>query len=85
MRERSFKIQAAAMKIMKTKLRLPFQQLVSEIIETVRTFQAQPKLVKAQIESLIETEYLERSSNDRAIIIYAVSPSLNQPQDRPAA
>jgi len=33
-------------------------------------FQAQPLLIKKRIESLIEREYLERDSKDRAKYIY---------------
>ena len=51
------------MKVMKTRKRLPYQQLIAEITEAVRAqFTTQPKQMKQAIESLLETEYLTRDA-----------------------
>lgn len=59
---RTYQIDAAIIRIMKSRKTLNCQQLIMEVIQHVRrTFNPEPKCIKKRIESLIEREFLERA------------------------
>lgn len=56
---------------MKSKKQLRLQDLINQVIEAVqKLFQPEVKAIKAQVESLIEREYLERDDDDRNLLRY---------------
>ncbi|EFC47621.1 predicted protein [Naegleria gruberi] len=63
--DRSYVIDAAIVRIMKTRKQLTHQQLLTEVLSQVR-FSIQGQDVKKRIESLIDREYLERDNNSQA-------------------
>jgi DNA-binding MarR family transcriptional regulator len=44
--------------------------LTDSVLELIKLFKADPKMVKNRIDSLIEREYLERADNDRTTLVY---------------
>jgi len=68
-RNRQYQIDAAIVRIMKTRKVLPHQQLISEVFSQLR-FPAKPADLKKRIESLIEREYLERDESDPNVYNY---------------
>ena len=69
-RERQFIIQAHTVKVMKAQKTYRFQQVVTDVIRNITMFKADPKMVKEQIEVLIQGEYIKRDDADRALLIY---------------
>lgn len=65
----SFQVDAAIVRIMKTRKKLSHQQLLSEVFSQLR-FTAKPADLKKRIESLIEREYLERDDEDSNLYHY---------------
>lgn len=61
--ERNYQIDAAVVRIMKTRRTLQHTALISEVYQQLR-FPHKPADVKKRIESLIEREYLERDENN---------------------
>ena len=59
--DRSVTIDAALVRIMKSRKTMSHQQLVAEVLAQLTLFKPQAKQVKKRIESLLEREYLERS------------------------
>lgn len=47
MRERNYKIQAGLVRVMKARLRMPYQELIAEVVDHIKTFTAQPPQIKA--------------------------------------
>ena len=70
MKERTFVIQAHAVKVMKAQKQYRYQNLVTDIIRNITMFKADPKMIKEQIEVLIRDEYMKRDENERAKLIY---------------
>ena len=70
MKERTFVIQAHAVKVMKAQKTYRYQNLVTDIIRNITMFKADPKMIKEQIEVLIRDEYMKRDENERAKLIY---------------
>jgi len=69
--DRKHQIEAALVRIMKSRKTLSHNELVSECIKLLQSrFLANPMVIKTRIESLIEREYLERSSKDRRVYNY---------------
>lgn len=69
--DRYLTLDAQIVRIMKGKKQLRLQDLINEVIEAVqKLFQPEVKAIKAQVESLIEREYLERDDGDRNILRY---------------
>ena len=71
--ERKFALQAAIMRIMKTRQSLRFPDLVAEAIAVLQAkllYTPSNSDVKAAIDSLIEREFLERAANDRELLRY---------------
>jgi cullin 3 len=59
--DRKFKIDAAVVRIMKSRRILAHQTLVSEVVAVLKTFSPSPEMIKKRIEHLIEREFLERT------------------------
>ncbi|KAM0944690.1 putative cullin protein, neddylation [Dioscorea sansibarensis] len=69
--DRRHAIKAAIVRIMKSRIVLGHQQLMSECAEVLsRTFRPDFKIIKMQIESLISREFLERDSKDHSVYRY---------------
>jgi cullin-4 len=60
---------AALVRIMKSRKSLTHQQLLTEVFSQLR-FSAKAADVKKRIESLIDREYLERDETDAALYRY---------------
>lgn len=68
---RAFRVQEAIVKIMKTRKRLGQVQLQTELIEVLKhMFLPSRKLIKEQIEWLIEQKFLKRDPNNMNIFVY---------------
>ncbi|KAI0225771.1 hypothetical protein L0F63_006951 [Massospora cicadina] len=58
-------IEAAIVRVMKTRRRLPHARLVAEVTSHLQSrFQADPAMIKRKIEALIDREFLERIEGD---------------------
>jgi cullin 1 len=68
--DRSFSIEAAIVRVMKTKKVLQHQQLVAEVVEQLTLFKPNPKAIKQRIENLIEREFLERDPDNPSLYKY---------------
>jgi cullin 3 len=69
--DRSLKIDAAVVRIMKSRKLLDHANLVAEVTKQLAArFTASPQMIKKQIEKLIEREYLERDATDRKLYKY---------------
>ncbi len=68
--QRRHQIDAAIVRVMKTRLRLGHQQLISEVVKQLQRFKPDAGDIKKRIEALIEQEYLERDEKDRKIYNY---------------
>jgi len=69
MQDRQYQIDAAIVRIMKTRKQLSHPLLVSELYNQLK-FPVKPADLKKRIESLIDREYLERDENDAQIYRY---------------
>ena len=69
-KERSQVIEAVCVRIMKARKTEGHNQLIDAIIRQIKMFQADPRMIKKRIESLIERDYLERDPNTRGRYIY---------------
>jgi len=61
--DRTVAIEAAIVRIMKTRKQMRHTDLVGEVLKQLQFFRPQPKSVKRCIERLIDREYLERDEN----------------------
>jgi len=69
--DRKHQIEAAVVRIMKSRKTLEHNNLIAEVTKQLQTrFVPNPVIIKKRIESLIEREYLERSKNDRKVYNY---------------
>ena len=64
-RERGFIIQAHAVKVMKSQKTYKYQLLLTDVTRNITMFRAEPQMIKAQIEYLIEGEYMKRDEKNR--------------------
>lgn len=62
MRDRQYQVDAAIVRIMKTRRVLQHSQLVSELYNQLK-FPMKPQDIKKRIESLIDRDYLEREGS----------------------
>ncbi|XP_058083893.1 cullin-1-like [Magnolia sinica] len=70
-KDRRYTIDAAVVRIMKTRKALNFQQLVIECVQQLsHMFKPDPKLIKKQIEDLIQRNFLERDQENGNMIKY---------------
>lgn len=68
---RRFEIDAAIVRIMKSRKTLAHNELMAEIIKQLSNrFSPPPQFIKLRIESLLEREYLARSSEDKGVYNY---------------
>ncbi|UJR20900.1 hypothetical protein I4U23_024009 [Adineta vaga] len=69
--DRKHVIDAALVRIMKTRKTMTHTQLISEVIHQLKArFMPSPVFIKKRIESLIERDYLSRSMDDRKMYTY---------------
>ncbi|KAJ2322677.1 ubiquitin ligase (cullin) of SCF, partial [Coemansia sp. RSA 2681] len=65
--DRMFTIQAAIVRIMKSRKQLSHRQLIEETIIQIKPFQAQVSSIKKTIDQLIDKAYLERDADSRDV------------------
>eukprot|EP00358_Blepharisma_japonicum_P000469 CAMPEP_0202949020 /NCGR_PEP_ID=MMETSP1395-20130829/14862_1 /ASSEMBLY_ACC=CAM_ASM_000871 /TAXON_ID=5961 /ORGANISM="Blepharisma japonicum, Strain Stock R1072" /LENGTH=743 /DNA_ID=CAMNT_0049651657 /DNA_START=12 /DNA_END=2243 /DNA_ORIENTATION=+ len=68
--ERKNILDSVIVRIAKARRVIKHQELVTEVIRQVNHFRPQPQMIKTQIESLIQREFLARDENDRSIYNY---------------
>lgn len=69
MADRQYQIDAAIVRIMKTRKQLNHNLLISELLKQLK-FPAKPNDLKKRIESLIDREYLERDESNQTLYRY---------------
>ncbi|GMM35544.1 cullin [Saccharomycopsis crataegensis] len=68
---RKFEVDAAIVRIMKSRKTLSHNELIAELIKQLNNrFNPPPSFIKQRIESLLEREYLERNSENRSVYTY---------------
>jgi hypothetical protein len=70
MKEREFVIDAAIVRIMKSRREMALLDLQQETKKLISLFVPDPKMVKRRIDSLMERDYLERHPDKTNIFIY---------------
>ncbi len=68
--DRTYLIEASIVRIMKARKTLPHQELISNVLSQLHTFKCETKDIKKHIESLIQRDYLERSSENGNVYNY---------------
>ncbi len=68
--DRTHIIEASIVRIMKARKTLPHQELISNVLSQLHTFQCETRDIKKHIESLIQRDYLERSSENGNVYNY---------------
>ena len=68
-RDRQYQVDAAIVRIMKSRKTLSHALLMAEVFQQIR-FPARPTDVKKRIESLIDREYLERDAQNAQVYNY---------------
>ena len=68
-RDRQYQVDAAIVRIMKSRKNMTHSALMPELMSQLR-FPARPLDLKKRIESLIEREYLARDPDDSSIYVY---------------
>jgi len=70
-RQREFEIDAAMVRIMKSRNVLSWNELTSETIRALKErFQPDPRMLKRRLESLIEREFMARDESNSKTIKY---------------
>ena len=69
-KERTFVIQAHVVKVMKAQKNYRFLDLQTDVIRNITMFRAEPKMIKEQIEYLIQNEYMKRDETNKGMLIY---------------
>lgn len=67
--DRQFQVDAAIVRVMKTRKQLSHILLINELFEQLK-FPIKPQDLKKRIESLIDREYLERDPNNPNMYTY---------------
>ena len=68
--DRTHAVEAQIVKIMKTRKKLAFTELMQEVMAGLKMFQPEPKFIKATIERLIEREFMARDEADKTLLLY---------------
>ena len=68
--DRSHSVDAALVRIMKTRKQMSMQDLRLEVVTLMQTFKPDDAMIKKRIENLIAREYMERDKNDENLLIY---------------
>ena len=68
--ERSSLIDAAIVRVMKSRKTMKLNDLLSDVVKLLTLFRPQPAQIKGRIESLIERGYMKRDEKDLGIFIY---------------
>lgn len=69
--DRKHYLDAAIVRIMKARKEMTYEQLKTATIEAVKShFVPQVDAIKKRIDSLVETDYLERSTEDKNKFLY---------------
>ena len=70
-RDRKHAIDAALIRVMKSRKRLKFQELIGQAVGQLTThFAADPKIVKARIDDLINRDFIERDGVEQNVLVY---------------
>jgi cullin 1 len=68
--DRSHAIEAAIVKIMKSRKKMTYMNLSQEVMVVLQMFKPTASIIKSKIEGLIDRDYLERDPNDNHILRY---------------
>ena len=68
--ERKFVVDSVIVRIAKGRKTIRHNDLMAEVLRQVVMFKPQVQLIKAQIESLIQREFLKRDDDDKSLYIY---------------
>lgn len=68
--DRKFELDAAIVRIMKSRKTLVYNELVIETVKQIHRFKPSPQFIKKRIDALLEREYLQRDENDRQVYHY---------------
>mmetsp|Transcript_15091 Transcript_15091/g.45575 ORF Transcript_15091/g.45575 Transcript_15091/m.45575 type:complete len:755 (-) Transcript_15091:786-3050(-) len=70
-KERTHAVDAAIVRTMKSRKRLGLTQIISEVVQQLsKMFQADVRMIKKQVESLIDREYLKRDEDNPNMFLY---------------
>ena len=71
--DRRYHMDAAIVRVMKARRTLPFQELIAEVVKQLSVyFRPDLKSLKTRIESLVESEFLQRDPNDSSVFVYII-------------
>ena len=70
MLERRNIVDSVIVRVAKSRRTLKYIDLVQEVLKQVTSFRPLPSLVKEQVESLMQREYLQRDEEDSSLLIY---------------
>ena len=68
--DRTHSIEAAVVRIMKARKVLSHAELIAQVLSQLQLFNPEPRVVKSQIHSLIDREYLQRDDDNPQIYRY---------------
>ena len=68
--ERRNLVDSVIVRVAKSRKSLKYMDLVQEVMKQVTSFRPLPGLVKEQVESLMQREYLQRDEEDSSLLIY---------------
>jgi len=68
--DRSHAVDAALVRIMKSRKRMQVNDLRIEVVTLMQNFKPDIVLINKRLENLIEREYMERDKNDDKWLIY---------------
>lgn len=68
--ERKFELDAAIVRIMKSRKTLNHNELIIETVKQIQRFKPSPQFIKKRINELLEREYLQRDSTDKTVYHY---------------
>jgi len=68
--ERKYILDSVIVRIAKGRKTIRHNDLISEVIRQVTHFRPQPAMIKGQIESLMQREFLKRDDDDKSLYIY---------------